>query len=83
MAEIVVLGVGFAGEIGLLGAIEDGDQVAFFDVEPLGMSLVSVMGPPCPQICGTRTLEAWTAWTIPVTRISRLARARRPGSSAA
>ena len=34
-------------------------------LEPFGISLVSVMGPPCPQICGTRILEEWTACNDP------------------
>src|ERR1035437_9324645 len=43
-------------------------------LEPLGMSLVRVMGPPCLQIWGTRILEERTASTMPLTRTSRLAR---------
>src|SRR5215471_12011058 len=40
---------------------------------PFGISLVRVTGPPCPQICGTRTLEERTASIVPVNRTSRLA----------
>src|ERR1017187_5918608 len=50
-------------------------------LEPLGMSLVSVMGPPWLQIWGTRILEERTASTMPLTRTSRLARGASGGAA--
>ncbi len=39
MAEVVEFGLGVAGLIDLLGAIEDGDEVAFLDLGPIGDEL--------------------------------------------
>src|ERR1035437_8442505 len=50
-------------------------------LEPLGMSLVRVMGPPWLQIWGTRILEERTASTMPATRTSRLARGVSGGAA--
>src|SRR4051812_38262115 len=50
---------------------------------PFGISFVRVTGPPCPQICGTSTFEECKASTVPLSRISRLARGAVPPSGGA
>ena len=39
VAEVVVLGLGIADDVGLLGGIEERDDVAFFDLRPVGDEL--------------------------------------------
>src|SRR5260370_42192075 len=39
MAEVLKFGLGVAGLIDLLGAIEDGDKIAFLDTGPVGDEL--------------------------------------------
>src|SRR5438445_11496498 len=41
------------------------------------MSLVSVISPPCPSICGTLMVRALTASTVPFERTTRRSRSNR------